>query len=124
MTDYPTEPADVLEAAADLLESKGWQQGAFDNAVNPDDSTAFCALGAIRAVTGYSLAKRNYIRDGDYALYRERYRYTLQASVALGAKVGLDVPAWNDRPGRTAEEVIDVMKHVAKDLRNRGILHE
>lgn len=126
MTDYPTEVADILDAAADLLQSKGWQKGAFSNATDPREATAFCALGAIRAVTGYSMAAHEYVESsgGDYAFYREKYMYAMQASVALAAKVGDNVPGWNDRPGRTAEEVIDVMKHVAKDLRNRRALHE
>lgn len=115
MTDYPTEPADVLEAAANLLESKGWGQGEFMNAIDPDDATKFCAVGAIRTVTGYSLAGR---RDEDYAVYRKRYACSLQANVALGDKVGTDVVHWNDQPGRTAEEVIDALKQTAKDIRN------
>jgi len=126
MTDYPTEPADILEAAADLLQSRGWQQRAFSDHADPRKATAFCAIGAIRTATGYSLAAVEYQNFGAvlYNVYRERYVYSMQASVALAAKVGGDVPAWNDRPDRTAEEVIDVMKHAAKDLRNRAALHE
>jgi hypothetical protein len=124
MTNYPTDPADILEAAADLLESKGWKQGEFMNAIDPDDATRFCALGAIRVVTGYSMAAKEYRQAGDYATYRERHRHSMEACLALAAKVGQDVPTWNDRPGRTADQVIDVMKHAAKDLRNRAALHE
>lgn len=120
MTDsYPTDPADILEAAADLLETKGWTKGAYHrdmyNESDDDDgqhAASYCAAGAIRRVTGcydFTRARResfvNRATDIEKMLAREVGELTL--------------PGWNDKPERKRDEVIDLMKEVAKDLRNR-----
>jgi hypothetical protein len=112
-------PAEVLEKAADLLETIGWVQG--DEIVygssDPDAGpviTGMCARGACRIAAG---AKNFY----DTWTSAEQYEAFRDARRALEAGLGGEwrcIPVWNDEPGRTAEEVIDKMKQVAKDLRN------
>lgn len=90
--------ADVLNDAADHLCFGGWVQGQHYR------GTASCAVGALdRATQGKSaLAIR--------AL--ETFRQY------LGVR---SVISWNDLPGRTADEVVNAMRHAAKELRDGNI---
>lgn len=120
MTDYPTDPADILEAAAELLETHGWSKGAYARNKDGDDedddaqnAASYCAAGAIRRVSGC------------YDFSRARRRMPVLSNATeiegmLAKQVGFgNLPAWNDQPERKRHEVIDLMKHTAKDLRNR-----
>jgi hypothetical protein len=129
-TNYPTDPADILEAAADELQTNGWIKKRLK-----DVDGRHCAIGAMQKVAGYEEAWRQHIDGWRPAettpeplvtrepLVEASKRYMLAEAVLAhhlsqeGLTVG--VGGWNDQPERTAEEVIDVMKHVAKDLRNR-----
>jgi hypothetical protein len=127
-SDYPTDPADILEAAADLLETNGWIQGEFEF------NGKFCAVGAIRQVSGLYQSAVALQELGRTNMYnRDSTDYDICTSTSSAAESALSdslgsqavdgglvyVPSWNDEPGRTADEVIDLMKHTAKDLRNR-----
>lgn len=116
-----TQIAEVLEAAADLFESEklGWIQGVETKV----DSfglrvTAACAIGAI------SQARVNGIRIrwANEALYRAALlAVTNYLNERPGRLAGeMSIPGWNDMPGRTVGEVIDLFKTVAKDLRNNN----
>ena len=133
MTDYPTDPADILEQAADLLETNGWCRGDFE-----DNAGRHCAVGAIRCVTGQQAVEQE-IHEASTRLgtspnlhlrnkFKEVMNASLDATNILAEKLsqtwrGPDeyvyIPTWNDEAARTADEVIDLMKHTAKDLRNR-----
>lgn len=114
--------ADVLEQAADLIESVGHCKMQARTREN-DMVVAYCALGAIGAVDTEGLSNAA----------------ALKLSDALGEVPGIDVSVftcdcsmcnrgytlatsriaqWNDDEARTAEEVVEKMKQVAKDLRN------
>jgi hypothetical protein len=119
-----TDPADILEAAADLLVSEGWCQGAFYRDEkgmahgNLSEAVSFCAMGAIRMVSGV------YNLDGEIGFDESRAAREARAVLHAGLNrpvPGLNrpVPAWNDEAGRTADEVVDAMRHAAKDFRNR-----
>jgi hypothetical protein len=121
---YPTDLADVLEAAADVLAVEGWIQGKLH------DQNGYCAIGALNKAAGYEEACFNYqigLNEGE----RNHIIWTIckttdAAQEALIKHLNLNaggdedcIPFWNDAPGCTAEIVIDAMKHTAKDLRNR-----
>lgn len=122
MSDYPTETADILEAAADILETRGWCQRRFHDA-----DGAYCAVGSLLEAAGYySLNKE--VADG--ASYQELLEKSpVRRGLARQAAAAVSVPGklcrgastlqfWNDTPGRTRGEVIDLFKNTAKDIRN------
>ena len=100
--------ADVLRAAADKLIQDGWQQGTYgprpDRNVWNSPSGPNCIYGATLNADSRWMASHVYD----------------EAENALLAKVlplGFDgLPAWNDAPERTADEVIDLLLSVAADL--------
>jgi hypothetical protein len=118
--------ADILEKAADLIQTVGHCKGSFSRWAAGDVASgptvvAYCALGAIDAAG----------QNDAYILstpIRVRSRRHNEAIDALGVELAGSIPfrgenviaVWNDNEDRTPEEVIDLMKHVAKDLRNRG----
>lgn len=94
---------EVLTAAADLIESKGWCQNhfamdEFSSPIFPTDESAcrFCARGAIMAVCG----------DDNSPISAE-------AQYLVGCKLIPGLTFWNDMPGRTAAEVIAKLREVA-----------
>jgi hypothetical protein len=109
--------ADVLEGAAEVLETEGWGQGKYVQQSDPVDGyrLVYCATGALRKAAKY---------DGNtnFPLMRAYSELRKGLPVALsnhGTMRPIPVETWNDQPERTASEVIDLMKHTAKDLRNR-----
>lgn len=111
--------ADILEQAADALEVHGWTVGEFT------DGQAMCAVGAIRyAAHG----------DADRKPRTKRYRLAIAAvSDLYGAddarSIGTEdrIIDWNDHllfrdretsNSEAAAEVIDGLRHAAKELRN------
>jgi hypothetical protein len=111
-------PAEVLEKAADLLETVGWTQGEeFATIRNPITGkrvvVGMCARGACMAAVGIG-------NTGLWSLMSESMRRDfITAFNLLDRAIGpLSVVGWNDHEGRTAVEVIEKMKQVAKDYRN------
>ncbi len=84
-------PADVLDAAADLLERDGWCQG------NHRHAAGTCV---------------------DYALHAATQPVHNTARQALQRRVG-PVAEWNNAPDQTAANVIATMRSVAADLRGQ-----
>lgn len=96
--------AEVLDRAADRLMIDGWVQRDLHNV------GGHCALGALEMVTIHELAyfpEALTIRDNAIDALLEHLNHTDAWHLA----------AWNDEPGRTADEVIDMMRHCAKALR-------
>jgi hypothetical protein len=128
VNDYPTDPADILEQAADLLETKGWCRGFFE-----DNAGRHCAVGAIRYVTGQQAVEQEIYALGTTPnmylckKFKEVMTASVDATNILAERLQtwrspddyVYIPTWNDEADRTADEVIDLMKHTAKDLRNR-----
>jgi hypothetical protein len=120
-----TDVAGALEKAADLIETVGWVQGKsvqygrqydpfdpFDGPVpgpwaRPVQILGYCASGALSrgASTGQEY-------EGAMAVL---------AYEVSGWNRKLSVIQWNDTPGRTKYEVIDAMRHAAKNLRNEAV---
>jgi hypothetical protein len=92
--------ANLLRKTAKLLEDKGWAQLTWGN-----DTSGYCAIGGLRMVQfNYPYSASS---DPNYQLARKALR------TVLG---GVDVIAWNDTPGRTAEEVIKLFRKTAAEL--------
>ena len=111
-------PADVLLAAAELLEKPGaWTQGAAsrdafgnsddDNEILPD-AVCWCAWGAILRVSGCTKIGTGYSRKAEPAYDR------------LKEFIGVDVPIWNDHPSRTQSEVVETLRKAAALAREAG----
>lgn len=95
-------PAQLLcDHAADLLEKKGWTQGNYE-----DGRGRHCLMGAINAV----FSTRYYMKT-DTTWDRADQAIKMIAD-ELGTGMGA-LTVWNDRPGRTADEVIGVLRKVA-----------
>lgn len=118
------ELAQIAELAAESIDTYGWIQSDFGTA-----DTGFCALGAISYSATQTWFVQSSVPDLDY-IDRGILRYT--AKRRLGQIAGSRVPrtdvdspehdlvVWNDTPGRTQGEVTDLLREVAKDLRNQG----
>lgn len=114
--------AEVLDAAADLIEPEGkWTQGAFsrnaDGAADADEDettavepVCWCALGALAEVSGKSTLD-SYV----FALaYPDR---AAPGYAALRAFIGGEVADWNDAPERTQAEVVAKLREAAAAAR-------
>jgi hypothetical protein len=121
--------AEILDAAADLIEPEGaWTQGAFSRNVDgsadygEDDETdpivaanpvCWCALGAIAQVA-----------DCDplaFKTFSESYSMiTAKAKAILRETLGLSAEMWNDAPERTQAEVVAKLREAAAKAREAG----
>lgn len=88
----PKSVADVLEAAADLIEPDGaWTQGEYVGI----NGNCWCALGAIKRVG-------NYVGDINPA--------SMQLLLVISGRF---VHEWNDAPERTQREVVEALRSAA-----------
>ena len=94
----PADAAELLEKVADRFESEAliWIQGK----LGMPQQTA-CLVG------GVSFTSTN--AQVEQLAYKALWEAIDKVS---------HLPAWNDQPGRTKEEVIDLLRRAAKDLRN------
>lgn len=95
---------EVLNKAADLIEEKGWTQGSYYK------DGAFCALGAIREVSGYQI----YSRDVEYGdnqdvteLYQKAWGLAERTSLAATTK---SLTHYNDTFGTKKEDVVSILR--------------
>ncbi len=88
----------LLNAAKDL-EQNGWCQRVLHN--RKDEK---CILGALGLAWVYMS------RDDGMPLGQSHYRW---AECSLTAAMGEPVPLWNDQPGRTKDEVLEMLRTVA-----------
>jgi hypothetical protein len=109
----PTETLDVwrkiLLGAADLIDKKGWIQGAFER------STGFCIIGAMtRAATDlglsdtrshfFTFSQSMVVRNTDFETAHEH------VFVELG---NLSPMGWNDTVAKSKKEVVNLLLKVA-----------
>ena len=108
-----TSVSDTLNRAADLIERRGWGQGPStwgDSAAR----SRLCVEGAIAAVSGVSMLDLEDIGEGVTP-----HRNELEACPAYKAMVDYlqwkqpFLFTWNDKAGRTKEEVIEVLRAAA-----------
>lgn len=97
--------SEILNKAADLIEERGWGQGS--ETWNNHNGAGLCLEGGILAATGMKLT------DDFEACpaYRAVWAH-LENDDRWGAYRG-SLYNWNDAPGRTAEEVIEVLRATA-----------
>lgn len=120
-----TLPADILDAAADLIETDGWIQGKGEYRgrrclINAIGEAARRIVGDIDA---YPMSLRIDLMNSTYAAVHDELGLTAQPKFrALGAEVyaAPDLVAWNDHDGRRAYDVIETLRQSAKNLRNQG----
>lgn len=117
------EVAELLETAADLIESVGHVKGLYEAreagalllGKGGRKVVGYCAVGAICAA--YNPVERHFdahrVRAGINALHHTVFETGPQTQTGLG-----NIALWNDTPGRTPGQVIDALKLAAKDLRN------
>lgn len=104
----PQTVADVLDAAADLIEPEGaWGQGAFARGsqgqpIGPFSpyATCFCLRGALVRVGAINARAEN-----------------SPATLALGFNSSSRLVSWNDAPGRTQSEVVAALRAAATSAR-------
>jgi hypothetical protein len=97
--------ANILECAAELIETKGWTQGSYARDANGEavdlldkNAECFCIIGALSHVSwGY-----------DFNIRCKAYQF---ATNILHDKSLLP---WNDDPARTKEEVITFLKSASE----------
>ncbi len=102
--DVPKTVADILTAAADLIEPEGaWLQGAYT-----EDLRCFCTLGALAHVSckGATVV-------GSLAPAKTLAAY-LNAEDSSADRV---ITRWNDAPERTQAEVVATLRAAAKKAR-------
>ncbi|MFE9432906.1 hypothetical protein [Streptomyces sp. NPDC006640] len=109
----------VLTTAVAVLETNGWLQGNLYDAAEAETGTPrsacrVCAVGALNVASAGTpvLGLSESERDLPKAVILAD-----MARAALGEHIGPEgVTVWNDAPGRTVEQVIDVMRTAAANL--------
>ena len=106
--------SETLNTAADLIERKGWGQGA-ETWFNKTGS-GLCVEGAIAAALGRPMV------EGPDAMSPDELNFECPAGLAVreflgGERLGMDPDTWlcnwNDRPATTASDVIEVLRATA-----------
>lgn len=100
--DLTLTPQDVCALAADLLEEHGWCQGMARSA-----NGKHCISGGLFEVTHSSLSD---LSRGCCRMYEEALQL-VQMTISR-----INIPEWNDRPGRTKEEAVDALRRASRIL--------
>lgn len=110
-----TTDADVLDGAADIIERNGWwRQYYYDPGSQlPMRDCAVCARGAINLAANGKNPNR--LSDVGQDALRALERY-----LGISGEYPHSVADWNDKPGRTAEEVIAALRGAAAAERERA----
>jgi hypothetical protein len=130
-TDHDVVVADDLDAAADVIDARGWCQ----NGLVTSDGRV-CAEGAIlAAVTGAERLEfagagsaGEWLEAAAVAIPEDYRRYGGRIRGALGVlrdrlfreTCEFSVHYWNDRSYMTRDEVTDMFRRAAKDARERA----
>lgn len=118
----PTKIADVIDLAVENLEQCPWGQGNGRVA-----EYKICAQDAIwMAAAGQRTLEEFWGQRATQALGSEGLRRANQVADEVTRVVSMRLDpvyhdrlfAWNDNPRRTKDQVIDLLKETAKDLRN------
>lgn len=100
---------ELLNKAADLIEERGWNQGDYRSPVG-----ALCAIGAI--ITANDEARGIHPETIEFNLWSTPVREaveTLAKQLDQEPLVPPYVMNWNDTPGRTATEVVSMLRKAA-----------
>jgi hypothetical protein len=107
---------EVLDAAADLIESDGHLKGQFFR-----QGEGYCALGAVRQVEfGCTDLYRNYDEDPQYFPITQSEQVANTPTGWLWSHLGQrPISHWNDATATTKDEVIQTLRDAATKYRNR-----
>ncbi len=113
---------DLLDEAKRFLTEKGWTQGAFArNSSGARTSYAdkgacsFCLRGAMMAAT--TKTESDVRSEAEFRLYQALIQVLPKGTVDPYAQGGVDTVSYNDTPGRTREDIlnlIDIAKRLEK----------
>jgi len=116
--------ADLLEQVADGFQSGqyAWVQGEYETTRGPK---GYCSIGALRHF-GMQVNVIEYAEDAYRDVVFDRVRDNLRLRTIMpDGIIGLTpsngiVIHFNDKIAKNVDDVVDVMKHAAKDLRNQS----
>lgn len=123
MTTIPT-PQALLARAADIIGERGWAQGDYIN-----EAGCVCAVGAIRAAAAEQAGLDNFldVLDGDAVLPVGLSDAARRAELLAGDRLVANddgshvggilfggLVGWNDAEGRTADEVVTILRAAAE----------
>lgn len=120
--------ADTLNAAADLIETRGWTTGEGWQRLDTDPASELCLEGAIQAATGlrFAYSENDHMPDGVFAPL-----FACPAYQAVCEFLGREVPTapsmdneydgftgeplyyWNDEEAKSAARVVEVLRATA-----------
>lgn len=110
----PSDEVRILRGATELIE-RGWCQdhaACDEHGASADweakNAASFCTLGAVARAT--RSLQFNVFKDGVY----DRVVAALKARLPDGYRGS--VPAWNDAPERTKQEVLDLLRYAEKEV--------
>lgn len=118
--------ADVLDKAADVLETEGWGKGAYLNS----ETGKRCTLGAIRhAVCGNSFETASLNRASGPTILKAIHildTYIASNDTGLSKRLGSYVSrganfiiTWNDSMNHTQEDVVNTLRKAANQAREK-----
>lgn len=96
-------PGQVMRKAAKLIEEHGWIQGALGS-----HDSGFCIAGAVAVVTAPAIIFDSNIRQMTF----DEFTHWLRELESMN----LFIPEWNDKEGRTKEEVLLYMNKFADEM--------
>lgn len=103
--------AEALTRAADVLEAEGWIQG------RTHGPLGHCAVGALALVTGQDRRVDNrWVLDVTSPVVFHDAVRALEDIITIPGDPPACVPAWNDDPLRTGDEVVKTMRAAAETL--------
>lgn len=118
------EYAEVLETAADLWKSGrvDWTQAQYSRELQTGDTWALhvCAVGGLCTADIVLRQGKDTQSSVEYLAGSQRPHPLITFLDTKIRSTGLihGLIGWNDEPGRTKQEVIDLFEQTAKDLRN------
>lgn len=112
------DPRDLLLRAAAIVR-RGWCQNAIAVTIDgmladywTDGASAFCGAGAVRRAVWETTGMRH-LEPGGRRVTALRNKLQRRIDVAVGEHHFCSLPNFNDHPGRTAEEVAELLERAA-----------
>lgn len=120
MNDAATHVADTIDGAADLLTSKGWTQGAYHNR----ETGEHCLVGALLATASMPLALYRVTCPGAREAMAEVAEYIRREQLFSSPPITITdefvLVNFNDADGRTKDDVVNLLRKTAIDVRSRA----
>lgn len=100
--------SELLRKGADEIRRRGWWQGAYGSDHEDLKSCSVCAVGALNAADSGTPYPADDLSDAHYAASR-----LLDELVWRDGAGSPGIVNYNDQPGRTVEEVLDLFERAA-----------